>query len=237
VRQVRLASTVSDQIRAMILDGHMPAGERLPTESDMMERFNVGRSTIREAMKQLQAEHVVEIRHGTGTFVADRMGITRDPLGLEFAEQTKLASDLMEARLMIEPSVSGLAAERRSAEDLEAIREAEAEMERAVAAGESYDRLDTAFHIAIAASTHNSVLERMYLTIFEAMEANYQRTRGVRGSVDAAILYHTAILRALEAGDRSLAAEMTEKHIRQTIADTEVGADATRPVPTKGEHT
>lgn len=221
----------------MILDEHLSAGERLPTESDMMERFNVGRSTIREAMKQLQAEHVVEIRHGTGTFVADRMGITRDPLGLEFAEQTKLATDLMEARLMIEPSVSGLAAERRTESDLEAIRQAEANMERAVASGASYDRLDTAFHIAIAASTHNSVLERMYFTIFEAMEANYQRTRCVRGSVDAAILYHAAILRAIEAGDKALAAQMTERHIRQTIADTEVGADAARTASTKGEQT
>ena len=86
MREARLAQTTADEIRSMITQEGLAAGDKLPTENELMARFQVGRSTIREAVKQLQAEKVVVIRHGLGSFVAERPGIGKDPLGLGFEE-------------------------------------------------------------------------------------------------------------------------------------------------------
>ena len=217
--QTGLAGMIADQIRAMIRDERMMAGDKLPTEGELMDRFNVGRSTIREAMKQLQAENIVEIRHGTGSFVARRTGITRDPLGLDFEEQERLVDDLMEVRLMLEPALAACAAERRGPEDIEAMRAANANMRRAAAAGERYNCHDLEFHSAVANATHNRVFQRMYPVIFEAFDASYRRTAHVKGSTEAALSYHDRILDAIVARDGREAGRLTESHIRQTISD------------------
>lgn len=220
VMQTGLAGTIADQIRAMIRDERMMAGQKLPTESELISRFNVGRSTIREAMKRLQAENIVEIRHGTGSFVAQRTGIVRDPFGLDFEEQGQLAGDLMEVRLMLEPQVAASAARRHTPRDIEAMRAANHGMKRAAAAGESTVRWDSEFHIAVANAAGNIVLRRMYPTLFEAaMEASYRSTVHVSGSIEAALSYHDGILQAIEAGDGPEAARLSELHIRQTTTD------------------
>lgn len=74
--------------------------------------FGVSRSTVREAIKLLIAENVVEIQRGKGTFVTLQPGLSKDPLGLEFANQKKLLDNLMETRMMIEPQIAYLAAQR-----------------------------------------------------------------------------------------------------------------------------
>lgn len=75
-----------------------------------MERFGVSRSTVREAVKILQTEHIVDIRQGQGTFLCAMPGLAHDPLGLRFADQEELIAQLLETRLLIEPSVAALAA-------------------------------------------------------------------------------------------------------------------------------
>lgn len=101
-----------------------------------MAAYDVSRSTIREAMKILQAENVVEIRRGLGSFVAENTGIARDPLGLNFTGQEKLLSEMMEVRLLTEPQIAALAAERRRPEEIARMEEANGGMIRASAAGE-----------------------------------------------------------------------------------------------------
>ena len=102
-----MAQSVAEEVRSLIVQGGMSAGAKLPTESELMARFDVGRSTIREAIKQLQAENIVVIRHGKGSFVADRTGIGKDPLGLSFEEQSRVLKELMEVRLLLEPGIAG----------------------------------------------------------------------------------------------------------------------------------
>ena len=122
MKQVRLAQSVADEVRSMILHDRMSSGDQLPSEMELMTRFDVGRSTIREAMKQLQAENIVVIRRGKGSFVADQIGLIRDPLGLSFEEQNRVLRELMEVRLLLEPGIAGEAAKRRDEGNLEAMK-------------------------------------------------------------------------------------------------------------------
>ena len=219
MKEVRLAQSVAGNIRQLIVDAGMTAGDRLPTESELMARFDVGRSTIREAVKQLQAENVVEIKRGKGSFVADNTGLAKDPLGLGFGEQSSVLRELMEVRLLMEPNIAGEAALRRNDADMEAMRDSIERMEQASRAGEDYESFDYAFHLAMAESVHNSVLRRVYPVIFEAIEQGYRRTAHVHGSFEVALNYHREILAAIEKQDPLAASSSTERHILQALND------------------
>ncbi len=219
MKEVRLAQTVAEEIRSLIMRESMKVGDKLPTESALMERFEVGRSTIREAVKQLQAENIVVIRRGKGSFVADRTGIGKDPLGLSFEEQSRVLRELMEVRLLMEPNIAGEAALRHTPEDVEVMRDAIRCMAEASEAGEDYERYDYGFHLAMAESVHNSVLRRMYPVVFEAIVQGYRRTAHVHGSAGVALAFHREILDAIERGEAKAASESTRRHILQALND------------------
>lgn len=214
-----MAQSVAEEVRSLIVRDGMSAGDKLPTESELMARFEVGRSTIREAIKQLQAENIVVIRHGKGSFVADRTGIGKDPLGLSFEEQSRVLRELMEVRLLLEPGIAGEAAQRRTQQDVDTMRENIRLMAAAHEAGEDYERYDYGFHMAMAESVRNSVLQRMYPVIFEAIVQGYRRTAHVHGSADVALSYHRQILEAIERGDAEAASQTTRQHILQALKD------------------
>ena len=219
MKQVRLAQSVADEVRSMILHDRMSSGDQLPSEMELMTRFDVGRSTIREAMKQLQAENIVVIRRGKGSFVADQIGLIRDPLGLSFEEQNRVLRELMEVRLLLEPGIAGEAAKRRDEGNLEAMRRSIERMTEAFSKGEDYQSFDYDFHLAMAESVHNSVLRRIYPVVFEAIAQGYQRTAHVHGSFEVALNYHREILSAIEEGDAEAARDCTRRHILQALDD------------------
>ena len=85
VRKTRkLPEQVADKLREMIIQESLKTGAKLPAEAELMERFGVSRSTVREAVKILQTEHIVDIRQGQGTFLCAMPGLASDPLGLRF---------------------------------------------------------------------------------------------------------------------------------------------------------
>ena len=95
-----LPMATAQKVKTMIIQRDMKPGDRLPTETELAERFGVSRSTLREAMKFLRAENVVVIRQGSGTFVSAGTGIGEDPLGLHFTNQEKLLENLFETRML-----------------------------------------------------------------------------------------------------------------------------------------
>lgn len=111
-RTSSLAEQVADQINQVIIDQNINAGEKLPNEFELAARLNVGRGTIREAVKLLVARNCLEIRRGKGTFVVEKP-VSRGPAGFAYVkDKITLAVDLMELRLQLEPWVAQLAAQR-----------------------------------------------------------------------------------------------------------------------------
>ena len=217
--QVRLAQVVAEQIRDSIIDTGLAAGEKLHTESMLMAEHSVSRSTIREAMKILQAENIVEIRHGRGSFVASNTGRSKDPLGLSFADSSKLLPDLMEVRLLMEPSIAQIAADRRTESDLKEMEKYLQQMTEIGRRGEDYHNCDFQFHISVARATHNGVLDRIFPVILEGIETGYAQTVHIQGSFERAIDYHQRILQAIREQNAAEAACLTQMHIRQTLRD------------------
>ena len=217
--QVRLAQIVAEQIRESIIATGLAAGEKLPTESMLMAEHSVSRSTIREAMKILQAENIVEIRHGRGSFVASNTGRSKDPLGLSFANSAKLLPDLMEVRLLMEPSIAEIAAVRRTESDLQEMEKYLRQMIELGRHGADYHTCDFQFHISVAKATHNGVLDRIFPVILEGIETGYAQTAHIEGSFERAIDYHQRILEAIREQNSAEAGCLTQMHIRQTLRD------------------
>lgn len=102
-----------------ILDKPVKIGERIPTEGELTELFEVGRSTVREAVKGLVTRGVLEVRRGDGTYVISTIYMEKDVLGFGNVEDRyRLALDLFDVRLMIEPEIVTWACRKATEEQI-----------------------------------------------------------------------------------------------------------------------
>lgn len=220
VRKTRkLPEQIADKLREMIIQEEMKTGSKLPAEAELMARFGVSRSTVREAVKILQTEHIVDIRQGQGTFLCAMPGLADDPLGLRFADQEELIGQLLETRLLVEPNVAALAAQRRTQEQLDEMKVLLDKMDNAYLHGENYTPYDIEFHSVVAKCTGNDVLGRLLPTIHESIRAGYQHTRRVEGSYQRASQCHLEMYRAISEHDSDRARQAAQRHMIQTMHD------------------
>ncbi|MCI1956061.1 MAG: FadR family transcriptional regulator [Oscillospiraceae bacterium] len=217
-----LSEAAAKGLRQMIVSKGMKAGDRLPSESELGILFGVSRSTVREAVKLLTAENVVEIRRGKGTFVARQPGVGKDPLGLEFTNQTSLLTNLMETRMMIEPQIASAAAQRATKENMRKLAGIIRQIQEAGSNKANHTPYDVAFHTAVAECTQNDVLQRIMPIICESIQEGYLKTVNVPGSYERAIQSHIRIYEAIVHKDSQTAKTETEKHLKQTQEDANI---------------
>lgn len=154
-RSTSLTQELVEQLTELIAHGSLKPGDKLPTESALMEQFGVSRTVVREAISRLQAAGLAETRHGVGTFIL--ASSTGAPLILDAAELNTLEDviEILELRISLEVESAALAAERRSEEQL-------AELKKTLEALVSLDpredggaKLDFDFHSQIARASGN----------------------------------------------------------------------------------
>ena len=115
-----LPQIVADRIITLIETKELLPQDKLPSEQELMKELDVGRGTIREAIKILVSRNIVEIHRGVGTFVSTKTGVVDDPLGFSFIDdKEKLVKDSMNVRALLEPSISMWAAKNASDDDIE----------------------------------------------------------------------------------------------------------------------
>ena len=150
-----LAHELVEGLGGDIRGGKLKPGDKLPTDSEIMQAWGVSRTVVREALSRLQAGRLVETRHGIGTFVlepAPSAGFGFEPGELEAAIDVMA---VLELRISLETETAGLAAQRRTAEQLAAIRAALDELEANVSGQGDTVTPDMRFHMLIAAATGN----------------------------------------------------------------------------------
>lgn len=207
-----LPERAADKIIDMIVENALKPGDRLPTELELLQYLNVGRSTVREAIKLLVSQNIIEVRRGSGTFVREQTGGMDDPLGFRFVQdKLKLGLDLYEIRIMIEPDMAALAAERATREDLEQLREACLKVEELILQGKDYAQWDIRFHTVLAQCTGNSVVHALVPIFTQAVPFFIDITR--KGLLKQTIDSHRDILEAVCAGDGQSAAQAMLHHL------------------------
>jgi DNA-binding FadR family transcriptional regulator len=160
----RISEVIVEQIRLLMRQGQLKPGDRLPAERDLCERFGVSRVTVREALRMLESNGLVEIRVGAkgGAFVTAPTsswvgeGLT-DLLSLSVVS----AADVTEMRLILEVGIVPLVCERATDEDLAELTAICEQGEEALRAGAYNMEMSLAFHARVAKATHNPALEML----------------------------------------------------------------------------
>jgi len=214
-----LPFAIAQKIRTIITQRGLKPGDRLPTERELVEEFGVSRSTLREAMKVLRAENIVEIRQGSGTFISKGTGIGDDPLGLRFTNQKSLLKNLFEARILIEPYIAGLAAQRATPQDVEKLERMAKELENIKENSSMTAEMDVQFHTAVAECTHNEVLIRVIPVINESIRRSYAENYDEPERFKKSKKHHVDICRAIANGEHQTARFLAERHIWETFED------------------
>ena len=150
-----LVPEIVAQLQQDLRDGRMAPGDKLPTESALMERFDVSRTVVRDAISRLQASGLVETRHGIGTFVVEPVDTGTFRIGAEDVATVADVISVLELRISLETEAAGLAAQRRSDANLQAMREALDSFEASILSDSDAVPSDFQFHMEVARATGN----------------------------------------------------------------------------------
>ncbi|MFQ5861148.1 MAG: FadR/GntR family transcriptional regulator [Dehalococcoidia bacterium] len=227
IKKTRLYEEIVTQIGELIRDGTLRPGDRVPPERELAERFKVSRASVREAIRALELQGLVVSRPGAGTFVASESldGVIHT-LAQELLAGREALGDTLELRLLLEPQVAALAAQRATEEDKSAMRAILEEQARLVEGGLSGAEADVAFHTALARSTQNRALVRLGGSLVDILalsrDESLQTPHRSRQSLES----HQAILLAIEQGDTEGARQAMERHITSVDGALFDGEDA-----------
>jgi GntR family transcriptional repressor for pyruvate dehydrogenase complex len=217
VSRTTLSEQVAMQLASELQAKRWQPGEKLPSEAELCKVFNVGRSTLREALKSLAFIGMIRMRAGGGSYVADQRSQYMDgPLLAKGVLNTeKDVTDLSEARLLLETEVAGLCAERATEQDLRTLERIVTEMKAAIGnGGEGFKELDVGFHFAVAAASKNLILAALLKHIREGLQELITKSLLLPAGMELAYKQHRAILEALKQRNPAKARQAMRTHLR-----------------------
>lgn len=218
VTRTTLSEQVAVQLAKELESKRWKPGERLPSEAELCEVFNVGRSTLREALKSLSFIGMIQMRAGGGSFVADHRskymeGTLLLAKGVLNTEED--VNDLCEVRMLIETEVAGLCAQRATEQDFKALERIVREMKISISeGGENFGDLDLSFHIAISAACKNKVLAELLKHIQEGLQELIDKSLHLSAGMELAYRQHRALLDGLKQRNPALARRAMRTHLR-----------------------
>lgn len=231
-----LAADLVEELRAQIVAGQLAAGDRLPTEKDLVNNLGVSRSVVREAVARLSAEGYLDPRQGSGVFVTTpppvAFQVTHDEL-----EDLVEVVHFLELRRAVEVEMAGLAALRRTDEHVAAMRKLVARISRDLKAGEPNTEADEALHMLIAQASGN----KYFVRFIEFLELRMVPRRNLVtdlesheradyfAQVDAE---HRTLLEAIANRDSAAAQEAARQHLGNSMQQIEQFIARRRPAAT-----
>jgi GntR family transcriptional repressor for pyruvate dehydrogenase complex len=214
-----LRGRTAEHLANLILSGVFPAGEYLPPEDELTRRLGISRTAYREAICRLEAQGLVEVRHGVGTLVIDRSReAVADSLLLLLRRRSSATADLLEARQILETETAALAAQRATAEELQALDTALDAMRRPGTTPDEYTAGDLRFHLTLALASHNEVLAALAESLRGALHDAIAATFAVDGRTERRLRDHERILQAVRARDPVAACQAMAMHLEATRA-------------------
>lgn len=220
-RGASFSERLADDIVELIRAERLTPGDTLESSRDLAKRFDVTTPTVREALRRLEATGVVELRHGSGTYIG--RGLERSLLANPHRPRISRRSvlELAEARLVIEPGIAAAAATARGPEALERLEAATANALQPPTHGV---RPALHFHVELAAASGNPLLHQtvealLFVRSSEQVEIRFRYDDRERDHAE-----HLEILEAVRDQDPSAAEQLTRTHLR-TIRDSIAAAD------------
>ena len=222
IRLKKGSELIQEHLLEQLRGGIYTPGDKLPSVEALAQQYAVGRSTIREALSALKAMGWLDIRHGGGTFVRKYEQTPSEQLQGWLTDVESVKS-LIEVRKMIEVGSAGLAANRRTSADLQAMVACLHRMEQHLEDEEASQHDDFLFHVLLAEASHNEVLIPMLQMFHQKCAEHMGETRrmwlfGERSSTTQLLEEHRRIYEAIEAQDDKLASHRMLEHLSKIEA-------------------
>lgn len=205
--QSRRYETVVESLLELVAAQGLAPGDVLPTERDLAERFGVSRSVLRQAFGVLEERGLINTRRGAGRYVRESAGLPTT----DARSRMEVASiaDVLEARVLLEAQIARLACDRRTSQEASTLTQVASRLE-------GWDD-NVAFHSALAACTHNFMLERMVREQMELSSELHQRDHYTDpDQLQRMRNEHLAIATAVAARDAETAGALMDDHLRST---------------------
>ncbi|WP_434293635.1 FadR/GntR family transcriptional regulator [Clostridium botulinum] len=214
INRSTLVGQVTAQIENMIESGLWKVGEKIPAEPELMNKFDVSRNTLREAIQSLVHVGMLETRQGIGTIVKSNSNLG---MALEKKIQKSDLLETLEVRLALEREAAQLAAERRDVEDLKQI---ETCLKKCKIAAENNDplqfiKMDIDFHKSIVQATHNKMFIELYEHITDSLQNSVDKVMEIKNAASFESEIHYSLLEAIKTGDTQLAVESVNEYLNK----------------------
>lgn len=187
---------IIEQIVDALLRGDLKPGDRMPTERDLAARFSVSRTAVRDAVKILAGRGVVDVRHGSGIYIA-----ADEATVLERLDQVNLhdalLTDLFVVRKVLETKIASLAADRRTERQVQRLRDNIAEARSQAHDVAAVSQLDAEFHLTLARASRNLVFIKLMLTVLDLLSRSREQTLSVEGRIARSLAEHEHIVAAV----------------------------------------
>lgn len=212
-RPSKLYMAVVDGILDLIASGRLKPGDKLPTEPEISEQMGVGRSSVREAMKSLEAIGFVTVYQGRGTFVSSNLpDVLKKQMCLATRFRRWSLSALLEARRPLEIEATRLAVMRATDSDIEAAEEVLVKI-AGVHDPVEFVRLGMDFHLKIAQASHSDVIVDLLEGLRLATQEAFSLVPRSRHQLEESSVAHLGILNAIKARDAELAVSIVQRHM------------------------
>jgi GntR family transcriptional regulator, transcriptional repressor for pyruvate dehydrogenase complex len=204
---------VADQLLELIAAGRLRPGDPVPTERELVESYRVGRSSVREALRMLESQGLIEAR-GNGTFsVSHARNTLNQSLELLLSVAEADLHELFEIRRILEGECAALAAARRREPDLVRMRAAIAEMEAGIGSEDAYIAADLEFHLTIAEATGNRVAAHLMHALRDQLHRALGTVYQIPHSAERSLSQHREIVEAIGARRSEEARASMQAHI------------------------
>mgnify|MGYP002409830676 FL=1 len=209
--RVSLSKQILNQMEQLILEGNWAVGAKIPSEPELVKQFGVSRNTIREAVQSLINAEVLEAKQGDGTYV--RMSNRFEAAMLNRLKKSDIL-DVLEARFAIEKEVVRLAAIRRTNKDLKGLKIHLQDRNNCTDNSQENLEKDVEFHIAVARSTHNTVLFDIYKYVYQYIRDNINNSLDISEFGAEQDYLHDDLFDAIEKQDPDMAEKLTLELIK-----------------------
>ena len=214
----RLHESIVQRFHALIQDGSLEHGAKLPAERVLAEQLKVSRSSVREAIRTLELQGLVVSKPGSGTFINTQSldavtTLMTSSLGEGLGAGEAQLRDIFEVRHLLEPQLAALAAKRATAGEMERLETILDEQQRQIMDGETGVDADTEFHFTLATATHNTALVKVVSAVEDVLRQSRDQSLQQPGRPERSLDSHRQILEMVRSGDHQGARDAMDHHL------------------------
>lgn len=218
LKRLPLQSEIIQYIKQYIDDNSLKSGDRLPSQAELMQLIGVSRSSIREAIKTLEAKDILEVKNGKGIFVKDESANTISAQ-IELGKEKETILELLEARKILEREIIHLVIQNATEEELDEIEKILNIIMDKYNRGEKQNVEDRQFHLAIYNSCHNSIMNQLILSIDNLLKKLWEFPLGMEDPFTETMPLHKDLFDSIRKRNVKRAVSINDKIINMMYRD------------------